>query len=340
MNRRELVIEALEHRETPIIPYHLDFTLQALEQMQAFTKNKDIETELGGFLNYVQYWGWPTELAAQPGHFKDDFGVVWNRTGADRDIGVIDFPQIEDLEDYNYVFPEFDETRLRAEYEALVKNKGDRFTFAGFGFCMFERSWSLMGMENVLMSMITCPDELEAFYDRICNYYLPMIDIALEYDIDGVYFGDDWGQQKGLIMGSELWRQFIKPRVARLYAKVKSKGKYVLQHSCGDCHEILPDLIEIGLDCYQTFQPEVYDIVKMKAFYGDKLTFWGGISTQQCLPQSTKEEVIAETVSIMKTLRKGGGFIAAPTHALAFDVPPENILAMVDVFKNQENYLK
>ena len=134
---------------------------------------------------------------------------MWNCTGADKDIGVVDHPLIEDLEDYHYEFPKFDEKRLRAEYQQLVDNKGDRFTMAGFGFCMFERLWSLMGMENALVSMLATPDELDEFLDRICDYYLPMIDIALEYDIDGVYFGDDWGQQHGLIMGPEHWRHCL-----------------------------------------------------------------------------------------------------------------------------------
>ena len=95
----------------------------------------------------------------------------------------------------------------------------------------------------------------------------------------------------------------------------------------------------IGLNCYQTFQPEVYDIVKMKELYGKDLAFWGGISTQQVLPRVSPEEVKKETVRIIRTLRQGGGLIAAPTHALAFDVPPENILAMVEVFQHQQDYI-
>jgi uroporphyrinogen decarboxylase len=340
MDRRHLIIEALEHRETPIIPYHVEFTQQALDKIISYTNDRDIENKIGACINYIQYWGWPTELPDRAEHFRDEFGVVWNRSGPDKDSGVIDSPLIEDLEDNNYEFPICDTARLREEYCELTKNKDDdRFTMAGFGFCMFERVWSLMGMENVLVNMVTCPDALEDFLDRICNYYISLVDIALEYDIDGVYFGDDWGQQRGLIMGPAYWRRFIKPRMARLYGRVKAKGKYVVQHSCGDCHEILPDLIEIGLDCYQTFQPEIYDIARVKELYGRNLTFWGGISTQQCLPYMTPDQVKAETVRIMKTLRKGGGLIIAPTHALPSDVPPENVLAMVEVFHNQEKYM-
>ena len=136
-------------------------------------------------------------------------------------------------------------------------------------------------------------------------------------------------------MGPAHWRHFIKPRMARMYAKAKAAGKYVLQHSCGDCNEILPDLIEIGLDCYQTFQPEVYDIEKVKALYGDKLAFWGGVSTQRCLPYATPQGVKDEALRVAKILRKDGGYIWAPTHAIAFDVPPENILALAEVFHQQ-----
>lgn len=338
MTKRDIVIQALTHHETPIIPYHMEFTRQALDQLISFTGNPNIEEKLGSYLHYIQYWGWPAELQNRPGYFQDEFGVVWNRNGSDKDIGVVDNCLIEDIEDYDYVFPQCNEARLRQEYQQLVSTKNGRFTFAGFGFCMFERSWSLMGMENILCSMITSPRETEALFQKIGDYFLHLVDIALEYDIDGVYFGDDWGQQHGLIMGPEHWRHYIKPQMARLYKRVKDHGKFVLQHSCGDCHEIFPDLIEIGLDCYQTFQPEIYDISAMKKEYGDRLSFWGGISTQQFLPYAAPEDIPKEVQKIVNTLHQNGGLIIAPTHALAFDVPPENILALAEVFQNQNKY--
>lgn len=336
MTRKERVLRALNHEETDFIPYFAEFTWQERENMVRYTGTEDFDKDWGLHLHYIQYWGWPTELGDQPEHFKDTFGVVWNRSGADKDIGMVDHPLYPDPDEpMDYVFPEIDEARLRAEYEQLVATKEDKFCMAGFGFSMFERSWSLMGMETVLMKMLIDPEDLEDFYDRLCDYNLKLIDIALEYDVDGIYFGDDWGQQRGLIMGPDHWRQFIKPRMQRMYDRVHSKGKYVFQHSCGDCSEILQDLIDIGLDCYQTFQPEIYDIVDIKKRYGHRLTFWGGISTQQLLPTATPEQVRRETRRIMDIMGAGGGYIAAPTHALAFDVPPENVLAMMEVFREQ-----
>ena len=193
-------------------------------------------------------------------------------------------------------------------------------------------------MENVLMAMLLNPAGLEKLYDSICEYNCRLIDIALEYDIDGVYFGDDWGQQHGLIMGASHWRRFIKPRMAKMYAKVKAAGKYVFQHSCGDIFEIFPDLIEIGLDCYQTFQPEVYDIEAFKRMYGERLSIWGGISTQRCLIQEDQEAIKEEIRRVVNIMRRGGGYIMAPTHALAFDVPPQNIQLMVDMMRHQQKY--
>ncbi len=336
MTPRELVIQALEHKETPILPYHMEFTAQALENLIRYTGDPHIEEKMGSCLYYWQYWGWPTEVPGKPGVFRDDFGVEWDRNGADKDIGLPLEYQIEDLEDCDYVFPTVDEARLRAQYEKMMREKGDRFCMAGFGFVMFERLWSLMSMENALVSMVACPEELEAFLDRICDYFSHLVDIALEYDFDGIYFGDDWGQQKGLIMGPQHWRRFIRPRMERLYAKVKKAGLYVIQHSCGDCSEILPDLVEMGLDCYQTFQPEIYDISRIKKEYGDRLSFWGGISTQRCLPYATPEEVKKEARRIANILGPGGGYIWAPTHAIAFDVPPENCLALAQVFQEQD----
>ena len=341
MSPKQSVIDAFLHKEHDVIPYHFNFTQRALDRMIEYTKDVEIERKLkiNTCMNYMQYQGRPTELADHPGFFLDEFGVIWNRSGGDKDIGGIDHPTIEDLEESDYHLPPMDEEKLRREYEFLTSQNKDKFTMAGFGLFFFERSWSLMSMENLLANMILCPKELDAFLDKLCDYYMSMLDIALEYDIDGVYFGDDWGQQRGLIMGPSHWRRFIKPHISRLYSRVKSAGKFIVQHSCGDCLEIFPDLIEMGLDCYQTFQPEIYDIKKVKETYGQDLSFWGGISTQRCLPFMTPEEVQQETIRIMRTMKPGGGYIAAPTHAMPYDIPSENILAMVDVFQNQNKYL-
>ena len=339
MTRREAVIEALEHRDIRPVPWTIDLTSQAADALRKAGNDHGLKDGFGSYITSSYYDGWPAPVSGRPGYFKDDFGVVWNRNGADKDIGMIEGFIMGSPESSGYELPCIDIGKFRREIETVLAERGDRFVFAGFGFTMFERAWTLMGMENVLVYMIECPQALMSFLDKLCDFFLDLVDIALEYDIDGVHFGDDWGQQSRLIMGPLHWRQFIKPQMARLYARVKSRGKFVSQHSCGDCQEIFPDLVEIGLDCYQTFQPEIYPIGKMKELYGDHISFWGGVSTQRCLSQSDPASVQEEVVRIIKTLGKNGGLIIAPTHSVPQDVPVENILAMAEVFQNQNKYM-
>ena len=148
-------------------------------------------------------------------------------------------------------------------------------------------------------------------------------------------FGDDWGQQRGLIMGPVLWREFIKPRIAALYGLVKAKGKRVFIHSCGKVAELLPDLIEIGVDVFNPFQPEVMDVEEMKRLHGGEITFFGGISTQKTLPYGTPAQVREEVRRLIDRVGKNGGYIAAPAHDVPKDAKPENVAAMIEVLKGQ-----
>jgi uroporphyrinogen decarboxylase len=335
MTKRERIIAAVNHKQTDFVPYEVGFTHQEYEKVSQYLNDDQFGAKIGNHIDSVYYDGYLSEVTPGSGYWKDDFGVLWNRNGADKDIGVIDGFVISEPDKKRIKMPELDEKRLRRDYEALMVNKKDTFRFGSIGFSMFERAWTLRGMENLLMDMLLEPDFADALMDAILEYNLRVIDIALEYDLDGFHFGDDWGQQKGLIMGPKHWRRYIKPRMAEMYAKVKSKGLIVSQHSCGDIHEVFPDLIEIGLGIYQTFQPEIYDIRQVKSEFGKDLSFWGGISTQRLLPFATPEEVKRVTRETLEIVGKGGGYIAAPTHSIPGDVPPENVVAMLEVLQNQ-----
>ena len=332
MTRRERTLRAIAHKETNIIPHNIDFTMGERDKMVQYYGDPNFEEKIDNHLQGLWY-GESTEI--RPGFVRDMFGVVWNRSGADKDIGVIDDVLIPDADLSSYIFPTVNETAIRRGYEALLSDGKDTLKFGSIGFSMFERAWTLCGMENLLCNMVLEPTFVHQLLDEICECNLKMIDIGMSYDIDAFYFGDDWGQQKGLIMGEKLWREFIKPRMARMYQRVKSKGKAVIQHSCGDIVTIFPDLIEIGLDVYQTFQPEIYNIVSVKKEFGKDLTFFGGISTQALLPYATPQEVESETRRIMEIMGKGGGYIVAPTHAVPADVPAENMDVLIKVFQNQ-----
>lgn len=335
MEKRRRVLDAINHVETDVVPWQADFTHQELEKIIRHTGDADFARHVGNHIRSVYFDGYLEELPGRPGYFQDDYGVLWNRNGADKDIGMIEGCVIPEPDIRLIRMPTLQADRLRAEYARMTAAGDGTFHLGSIGFSLFERAWTLRGMENFLADMLEEPDFADALLDAICDFNLQVMDIAFEFALDGFYFGDDWGQQKGLIMGPHLWRRFLKPRLARMYAHAKQKGLKVFQHSCGDIHEVFPDLIDIGLDVYQTFQPEIYDIQAVKQAFGRDLTFFGGISTQRLLPFATPDEVRAKTREILSIMKPGGGYIVSPTHAVPGDVPPENILAMLEVFHHQ-----
>lgn len=333
MNRRERVTAALRHSEVRPVPFSVGFTQQEHDKVAAYLGDASFTERINNHISSTYYDGHLREI--RPGYWQDDFGVLWNRTGADKDIGVIEGIVIPEPDMSGYVFPEIDREQIHREYQALIARPDDTFKFGSIGFSLFERAWTLRGMENLLTDMVLEPDFVDSLLQAILAYNLQIIDIALQYDIDGFHFGDDWGQQKGLIMGPQYWRRFIRPVLAEMYGRVRSTGKFVSQHSCGDIHEIMPDLIDIGLNVYQTVQPEIYDLPALKRDYGRDLTFWGCISTQRLLPFATPDEVRRVTRETLRLMGSGGGYIAAPTHSIPGDVPPENVMAMLEVLHDQ-----
>ncbi|MGQ9554718.1 MAG: uroporphyrinogen decarboxylase family protein [Anaerolineae bacterium] len=176
---------------------------------------------------------------------------------------------------------------------------------------------------------------MDDLFDAITEHYLAMIDQSVRYPIDAFAFGEDWGAERGLIMGPGLWRRFIKPRMARMFARVKEAGKFTWMHSDGDITAILPDLIEIGLDIYNPFQPDVMDVYAIKKQYGDHLCFHGGVSVQELLPHGTPAQVRTEAQRLIREVGADGGYILAPSHAVLGDTPAENIAALIEVVRNQ-----
>jgi len=336
MTNKERVIAALQRKTTDCVPWHIDFTGQEYHKMVDYYKDENFYARINSHLSAAGSDDFFTEV--KPGYFKDIYGVIWNRTGADKDIGVIDNYVISEPSLKGFKLPEVNSELLHKNYAWLAGNK-TQFTMGSVGFSLFERAWTLCGMENVLMYMICEKQFLHDLLDMICERNLKVVDIAMQYDLDSFYFGDDWGQQKGLIMGPDHWREFIKPRLKKMYGAVKKQGRYVAQHSCGDIGAVFPDVIECGLDIYNTFQPEIYDIRKFKETYGDKLAVWGGISTQHVLAHGTPEDVKRETIETIKVMGKNGGYIAAPTHGIPGDVPAENVDMLIRVLKNQNDFL-
>jgi len=330
MTKRDIVIRTIEHKDSGVIPYFLDLTEEKRRDMIAYTGDELFFEHSDSYLAQERNESF---VDLGNGMFKDMFGVTWDKGAQEGDFGIVKINPIGD-EIGDYVFPEPDEKLIREKCERLVAQK-DKFTMYIIGFSLYERLWTLHGTFNTLVDFIEEPEYMHSLLDKIVEYNCKVVDIVAEYPIDCIFYGDDWGQQQGLQMGYPIWKEFIKPQLKKMYDHAKKYNMYVAQHSCGDCREVFPDLVELGLDIYNTFQPEVYDIVDFKKRFGDKITFFGGISTQCILPFKTAEEVKAEMHRVMDILGKDGGYILAPTHAMPNDIPPENVLAFMEVARNE-----
>jgi uroporphyrinogen decarboxylase len=336
MTKRDVVKLALEFQRPPYVPWSFKFTQEAREKLQAHFGADDIEPFLG---NHVIELGSDIGFFEDLGNdrFRDVFGVVWDRT-VDKDIGNVEGQVLPDPTLRGYKFPDPLDRRFFDDIPAKLARYGDRFRLYDIGFSLFERAWTLRGMENLFMDFHEHPQFVRDLLDAIADYNNAQVREAVRRDIDAIYFGDDWGQQHGLLMGYPRWREFIYPMLQRMYRAVLDAGKIVFIHSCGDVDELFPDLIAAGLRCFNPFQPEVMDVLALKRAYHGRLAFWGGLSTQRTLPYGTVEQVRAETQRLLDA-GTDGGLVLSPAHSVEGDVPLENMLAFIETAQNQTGWL-
>jgi uroporphyrinogen decarboxylase len=339
MNKREVVKLVLDGKKPPYVPWSFGFTLEAHEKL-LHHYNADAEKLETILQNHFLWLGSGTGYFEDIGNdcVRDIFGVVWDRS-SDKDIGVVKGTVISEPTMRNYQFPNPVTPKFFDNIPGAINRWPDKFRLFGIGFSLYERAWTLRGMENLFMDFIDHPDFVHELLHSIADYNIAQVKEAIKYDIDAVYFGDDWGQQHGLQMGPEFWHEFIYPELKRMYKAVRDAGKYVIIHSCGDVDELFDDLIKIGLNCFNPFQPEVMDVKSLIPKYNGRLAFHGGLSTQKTLPYGTVEDVIKESQGLLN-LGKNGGYIFSPAHGVEGDVPLENMLAFIETALNQPEYTK
>ncbi len=208
-----------------------------------------------------------------------------------------------------------------------------------------ERAFAMQGMDTFLRNLAARPDFATAMLKKIsevCKALMgPFLD-TLGENVDMIKIGDDLGTQQSLLMSPNMYREILKPIHADYIQFIKTRTKAnIFFHTDGDIFPLIDDFIEIGVDILnpiQTSAGKMADLSGLKKRFGKNIIFCGGIDTHRILPSGTTEEVREEVKRVMQLLGEGGGYLVASVHTIMNDVPPENVLAMVDAVEEFGSY--
>lgn len=282
--------------------------------------------------------------------FRDEWGVIWSKPREGHYINIRGpfqegEPTLADLE--RHPWPNTKDpvwTQGLRERAQRLRQETDYAIVFNLPFGVVAPCEWLRGFGEWLGDLIANPAFAEGLLECVVQVTSELARSALEEVgefVDVVMFPDDLGLQNMPLVRPELYRRVIKPRHRRLVEAIKGKTRArVALHSDGCIYPIIGDLIEIGIDILNPIQVSAKDMdtERLKAEFGQHLSFWGAVDTQRVLPMGTPEEVVGEVKRRIGDLAPGGGYILASVHNIQAEVPPENVVAMFDAAKEYGKY--
>lgn len=357
MTSRERVLAAVSRQVPDQIPKDLSWGLcPALEkEFQRRTGCRDYWEYFGLDVRLLEFG--PTKLKRDfSGYFQgrdQGWGFTVNEWGVGSERardGELHFAHMvspmkngmTEEEAAEYPLPDFLEPYRYMHFQKTVEGWHEK----GLAVCghladtIFEMAWAIRGFEETMMDMLTEPEAITILFDRIMELRIQQLRIMVEAGIDILMLGDDVGMQTGMLIGADTWREFLKPRMARIIREAVAlrPGLPIFYHSCGNVAQIIPELIEIGVTVLNPIQPECMDLAFLKEAYGDQLAFWGGVSAQTNLSFGTPGQVKAEVERCIEILGKNGGYLIGPNHVVEPEVPWENLMAFFEAVEEYGKY--
>jgi uroporphyrinogen decarboxylase len=262
----------------------------------------------------------------------DWWGVQWTRQYGFNQITGFPLARASREEVLRYQFPIDRLEELMRLMLPVIAQQHEYFIGCDVSPCVYEMYWRLRGIEMALLDMVEDPGFANEMLKRCGDFSVDLSRAALaRFELDWLWTGDDVSSQISMLMSPATWRTLIKPHLARVTALGKAKGLWVAYHCCGALRPIIPDLIEIGIDVLNPVQCNCpgMDPLELKAEFGKKMAFMGGVDTQGVLPTGSVSAVRRATSHLIEGMtRDGGGYILAASHTIPPETPDENIFAM------------
>jgi hypothetical protein len=331
INSRERVIRALRFERPDRAPRHLWYlpgvSLFRADELKAVQERypDDVVVAPVRYGRALREVGTPNQVGA----YVDAWGCGWS-VAEPGVIGEVKNPPLADWAALDSYVPPY-EMLDGADWDGVDAfcSQSDRFVLEFFG-NPFERMQHLRGTEALFMDIAYGSQELLHLRDMVHAFNLRHLRFLCETAVDGVFFMDDWGSQRNLLISPRQWRELFKPLYAEYCRIAHAAGKFIFMHSDGNISTIYPDLIEIGVDALnsQLFCMDIEDLARQ---HKGKITFWGEIDRQRVLAFGTTDEVRAAVRRVRSALDDGQGGVFAQCE-WGNDVPRENIEAVFEAW--------
>lgn len=183
-----------------------------------------------------------------------------------------------------------------------------RYILINWWYTLFERHWSLRGMENALFDFFDYPEEVHRLYSRLTDYYIRLIERAKEeLGADGFFISDDLGSQKAPLVSPYIFHEFMVPYYRRIARRAHELGMHFWLHTCGNVTPFMEDFVDIGIDVIHPIQKRTMDAEEIARDFGDKICILAGFDVQRVIPYGTEEDVRAEVRWLIDTYRREDG---------------------------------
>lgn len=348
MDSRERILAAINIKEPDRVPLFLEVVPELEQKLykQYGLKGNELLTFLGNdivscSLGVANLWS----KIYKDENEVDEWGFRWQSVKHNHGIySEIIYRPLEkasfgDLKSYKIPYPE-DEKRY-SEVISMRERFGEKYAIMVDLSCtIFELSWYLRGMDNLLMDMVTNKSFVNLLMNKILEFYIPAAKKLAGIGVDIIWIGDDVGMQTGMIISPEMFREFLKERYRLLIDEIKRTNKdvKVAFHSDGYITPIISDLIEVGVDILNPVQPKCMDPAEIKDKFGKSLCFMGTIDEQKTLPFGTIDDLKKEILERITKVGYNGGLILGPTHNVQNDTSIEKVECFFNYAKETGKY--